>query len=49
MVINNIKYPGIDKTIKFIKENYKYLKKINTNVNTIVVYLKLNDDGDKKK
>ena len=49
LVINNIKYPGIDKTIKFIKENYKYLKKINTNVNTIVVYLKLNDDGDKKK
>ena len=46
LIINNITYPGIDKTIKFIEENYKYLKKKNTDIDTIVLYLKLNDNDN---
>ena len=46
LVINNVLNPGISKILNYVETNYPFLKKIETDIKAIAVYLKMDKDEE---
>ena len=44
IVIDDALHPGVNKVVKYVQDNYKFLKKTNTDVRTVAVYQKISED-----
>ena len=44
IVIDDALHPGVNKVVKYIETNYQFLKKIDMDIKTLAIYLKIGDD-----
>jgi predicted O-methyltransferase YrrM len=44
IVIDDALHPGVNKVVKYIETNYKFLKKVDMGVKTVAIYLKTGED-----